>query len=161
MDDQMKDTLNGVVRSLNTLAKGPMAKAAQTELAALGRRLAQLGMPDPLSGEWARKRLTQDRGPTVRFTGKSLGMFETKINAEGRSFEGEVFLTQGGAYVAVARHLKEWEPGEVDESVEIEVFPPANDETLRRHAVLAFFQWSDHARSMARKIGWSATWDVD
>lgn len=161
MDDKMKETLSNVLRGLNALADGPMAKAAQTELSALSKRLAQLEIPHPLSGEWERHRVTQDRGATVRFTGKPLGQFQTKTNEEGRSFEGELFVTKGGAYVAVARHFREWEPGDVDESVGIEVFPPTEDETMRRHAVMAFFQWSDHARSMARKIGWSATWDVD
>lgn len=95
-------------------------------------------------GGMKQTRITQRRGPAIRFTGTLLAKteFETR---QGHAMRLEVYETAGGSYVAVSS---------TDLETRAEVVEPG-EEIDMRCAVLEAFDWHERARGMVRdQLGW-------
>lgn len=104
--------------------------------------------------------IKQTRGPTLEFNGTLLGEYETGRMDNGGWFEGELWQTEGGSYVAVA-YLR-FAHRDDDEGGRAVIVPPSDDELARQAEVMNAFDWSPRARTMAREqLGWDLMQVVD
>lgn len=105
--------------------------------------------------------IVQNRGPVVSFTGKLLceTTFSTKSGMP-LDLTLEIYETQGGALVAVSSSVLTG--GRGDEDCRAVIVPAQADQLAMRCAVMDFFAWDSHARSMVRKaLGWSLRVEVE
>lgn len=105
--------------------------------------------------------IVPNRGPAVSFTGKLLceTTFSTKSGMP-LDLTLEIYETQGGALVAVSTSTLP--NGRGREDCRALVVPPQADQLAMRCAVMEFFAWDNHARSMVRKaLGWSLRVEVE
>ncbi len=111
--------------------------------------------------ELERVTITQNYGPTVRFTGRLLAetAYETHGGRESLRWVLEVWETAGGSLIAVTR--QNLADGDGFEDVRVAVVEPQEDVQAMHFAVMDHFQWHNRARSMARKqLKWKITKDV-
>lgn len=109
--------------------------------------------------EYTAQRISQDKGPTLNFSGKLVGEWTHRHTEDDqRWFDGEVWLTKGGAYIAVIYARSDRE-GERDLAYALAV-EPSDDEFARRCEVMEFFNWRPHARAMAKKMDWKLERDI-
>lgn len=106
-----------------------------------------------LPAEFERVELVTARGPVVEFTGRL--MRQDAFDVAAGKVRLEVWQTEGGALVAV----DSFDNGEDGER--IKVCTPSGGIEDQRMAIMEFFGWTNRARSMARKLGWSVRRDVD
>lgn len=115
---------------------------------------------EALSGEWDRQEFVPQVGPRVEFTGRLVAenSFTTAGN-DSMMVSFEVWETRGGAYVAVTTS----EPANREgfELVSVTVVEPKEDRQAMHFAVMDHFDWTDRARAMARKAGWSLRVEVE
>lgn len=129
--------------------------AAQTALRKVIRKSTQDG---PV---WAQETIEQSHGPKIDFTGRVLAAneFTSKSETNPMHVTMKVWQTKGGALIA--RLTTEPTYGDGYLSVRAEVVEPTDDVQAMWFAVMDFFDWTEGARSMARKMGWNLRRDVD
>lgn len=138
------------------------AKAANEEgalyvIADMKRRLKKLTIKAETAGEYEHQSVKPIDGPPLSFSGRLIGEWSGQYGPLEEWYEGEVWQTEGGAYVAILYAVKD-NGGEAEQQyTRAAVFPCGTDEQERRWAVVAFFNWGDRARGMARKMGWDLT----
>lgn len=113
--------------------------------------------------------IKQSRGPTLVFEGALLAV--TEWNARDGEMRIELWQSRGGALIPVTRTT--FDSGR--EIVTAEVVEPKKvdagfgdgttlmldrDRTAMRFAVMDFWDWTDRARSMVRKLGWKLKREV-
>lgn len=146
--DRMMTNLERAMECAPSHAGTIIADAAQALHKAI--RIAEAGE------EWERFDLVPTAGPRTGFMGRSL--WETEYdNREGRRVIREVFLTQGGALVAV------WFSGALDDMegdrMTVHVAAARDDAAAQQAEIMAAWRWDDAAMKMAKKLGWNtAVW---
>lgn len=118
---------------------------------------------ETLSGEWQRVEIPQTRGAILEFTARMVGTvrFETRKRDQERvAVTMAVYETRAGALVAVSATVL-LDAADGFEDIRAMVVEPIGDELAMRCAVMDFFGWSDRARSMMRKAGWSYRVEVE
>lgn len=101
----------------------------------------------------------QTRGPVVEFNGRLVGEYSGRKTDKDRWWEGELWETPKGTWVAVAVSASNVE-GEID-LISAEVHELGDDPADRQIAVMDLFGWTDGARKMARDLGWNINLWVD
>jgi hypothetical protein len=114
---------------------------------------------DPLPGEYEEIKVSQTNGPTLEYHAVNLAQFNSRSAGRERWTIGSIDQTPAGAYVAVLERCSDTE-GEID-LISALVVEPGPDEAVRRQRVMDHFEWSDAARGMAKKLGWSIILEVD
>ena len=125
------------------------AGQAVAECAKKLRRVAARAKDKSDDSEWSREHVRQSRGPAIEFSGKLLGQYSGEAPGKSRWQEGEVWITRGGAYVAILSGLSD--TGGEEDFVAVTVIEPGDDEDERRIAVMDAMGWSGGARQMATK----------
>lgn len=141
------------------LALAANNEAARSALADCTRALkgviARASVPDGFE----RVEIKQNRGTVLEFTGKLLcdTVFDTRRG--DLRIELELYLTQGGAFVAVSHSNPIGREGrEFSDAI---VIPREEDEMAMRIAAMDFWTWEDRARSMVVKsLGWGLREEV-
>lgn len=108
-----------------------------------------------LSAEYERVEIVPTNGETVEFTGRLLASQDFAV--ADKRIEMEIWETDGGALVGV--DVIDRDNG--NERIKVAVAPPQDDVQAMRFAIMDLFDWSNRARSMARKLGWSLRRDLD
>jgi hypothetical protein len=108
---------------------------------------------EAVPAEYVRVELVPKVGATVEFTGRMLRQDAFEV-AAGK-IKLEVWQTESGALVAV----DSFDNGERGE--QIKVCTPSGGIEDQQVAIMDFFGWTNRARSMARKLGWSVRKDVE
>lgn len=142
--------------SIAALARelAPETEQAATILADCERALKRAKKRrEELSGEWQRVELVPVSGEVVEFTGLLLS--SNAFEARDGAVRMEIWQTQAGNLVAV----DSFDDGEQGERLKVRA--PTGEMQHQRMAVMEFFGWSNRARSMARKLGWSTRRDVE
>jgi len=113
-----------------------------------------------MEDQYEEQTIQQQRGPTIRFTGKLLA--ETEFETRGRDpmrVTFEIWETPGGALVAVSQTEPAEREGHV--SANVLVVEDRSDEQAARFAVMDHFDWHDRARSMVGKqLKWKLVREV-
>jgi hypothetical protein len=141
-------------------AGGVSAEQAGTILGdaerALKRAAKRAGQPDG----YERVEIIPTRGPRLEFTGRLLA----EEQWTGRGHDAirahiEIWETKGGALVATDETVR---VGSHEEPrLRAAVVEPGDDSQAMRFAVMDFFDWSNRARNLAKKLGWSLRIDVE
>lgn len=127
--------------------------AAQTSLRKVIRKATQDG---PI---WSTVEIEQDYGPKVDFTGRILSANEFVTKSDNPMYVTmKVWQTKGGALIA--QLTTEPNDGGGYRAVRCEVVEVADDLQSMWFAVMDFFDWTDGARSMARKMNWNLRREV-
>lgn len=134
-------------------AKNAIA-AAQIALRKVIRKATQDGP------EWAQETIEQSQGPKIDFTGQVLALneFTSKSETNPMHVTMKVWQTRGGALIA--RITTEPVYGDGYLSVRAEVVEPTDDVQAMWFAVMDFFDWSEGAKNMARKMSWNLRREV-
>ena len=114
---------------------------------------------EPLPGEYEETQVVQTNGPTLIYQAVKLADFSSRSEGRDRWTTGTIEQTPAGAYVAVLERCSDI-PGEID-LVSAAVIELGPDEAMRRHSVMDHFAWSDGARGMAKKLGWSIIVEIE
>lgn len=115
------------------------------------------GREEALSDDWERVEIAQSAGPIVEFTGRRIA--ENTFQARGRqpaTVTYELWETRQGVWIAVT--MARPDRGRATASA-LQV-PADVDPDRRRRACMEHWGWTDGARSMVRKLGWSLREDV-
>lgn len=110
---------------------------------------------------YERVEFKQHKGPTIEFTGKLIAENEyvSRGSPEPMNVTMEIWQTKAGALVAMVATYPVSREGY--EKVEATVVEPEDDHQAMRFAVMDALDWSDGARNMARKLGWSLRVEVE
>lgn len=111
---------------------------------------------------YERLTFTQDKGPTIEATVRLLADTAFQIETHrGQQLDIalEIYETAAGALLAVSASTLPGGTGRED--VRVTVVPPTDDVLAMRLAVMDAFDWSNYARSMARKLGWNMIVEID
>lgn len=104
--------------------------------------------------------LPDTKGPTLSFMGRVIASDQYRTRSrEPLNMEMTLYETQGGAYIAQTVASPAEQQG--FEDARLTIVEPAEDEQARRFAVMDAFGWTDRARSMVRKLGWTLRQDVE
>ena len=125
-----------------------------------------------MTDEYEKLRIIQPRGPTIQAQAKLLAKVEFEKRGQVPvDVTLEVYETQGGALIAVRRSMPiDFDGVEEVRALVVEPIPMAQSLTTtalareqqeRHFEVMTFFDWEDRARTMARKLGWKLTKQVD
>lgn len=114
---------------------------------------------EPLPGDYEEMSVSQTNGPTLSYQAVNLADFSSKKEGRDRWTIGSIDQTPKGSYVAVLERCSDL-PGEID-IITATVVEPGLDEAMRRHRVMDHFGWSDGARGMAKKLGWSIIVEIE
>ena len=119
-------------------------------IAALKRQIKRASVPEGME----RFELTQDRGPTIEFTGRQIAdvSFQTR-GVDPMNVTFTIYETEGGALVG----LHESEPAERSGyvSVRVHIVDASDDPAAMRREIMELFGWDDRARAMFKKLGWT------
>lgn len=137
----------------NPAGAGLVLAECATKLRQIARRA------NPLAGEYEEMKVVQTNGPTLRYHAVNLAEFNSMSAGRERWTIGTIDQTPAGAYVAVLERCSDTE-GEID-LISALVVEPGLDEAMRRHKVMDHFRWSDGARGMAKKLGWSIIQEIE
>lgn len=107
-----------------------------------------------------RVEIVQAKGPTVEFSGLLLceTCFKTKAHDAVR-IDLEIWETERGGMVAASYSTLVERDGR--ENAIVSVIQPSDDAWAMRAKVMDHFKWTDRARSMVRKLGWSIRQEVE
>lgn len=114
--------------------------------------------------EYQKVELIQTRGPVLRFKGKLLG--ETEWDArDGTLMILQVYQTEGGALIAVREGQREGSDKRDDLKAHVVEPIDSLDELaatqIMRFEVLDFFEWTDRARTFAKRVlKWSLVQEI-
>lgn len=108
---------------------------------------------EALPQHWERVEIVPLAGAKVEFTGRVLRVDEFDT-ARGK-VRVEIWETEAGNLVAV----DSFDDGEYGER--LKVCTPDGGTEDQRMAIMEFLGWTNRARSMARKLGWSIRRDLD
>lgn len=160
MDDKTKIRIE-VLRAAAALAVFQNPAEAYSVLADAERALKRcVRRAEALPEEWERVEIAQSKGPTLEFTGRLIGSQSFATHGrEPMQVEFEIWETRAGAMVAVRSTTPTDREGL--ELVRAAVIEPGEDQMPRRLAVMEHFDWSDRARTMAKKLGWSFRQEVE
>ena len=119
-------------------------------IAALKRQIKRAIVPEGME----RFELTQDRGPTIEFTGRQIAdtSFQTR-GMDPMNVTFTIYETEGGALVG----MRESEPAERSGfvSVRVHIVEASDDPAAMRREIMDLFGWDDRARAMFKKLGWT------
>lgn len=138
-------------------AKAANEEGASYVIADMKRRLKKLTMKAEAAGDYEHETVKPIDGPALAFSGRLIGQWSSHHGNASDWYEGEVWQTPRGAYVAILTALEDQDGEAPNDYCKAAVFPPCSDEQARRFEVIAFFNWRNHARGMARKMGWDLT----
>lgn len=111
-------------------------------------------MTDNQDNDFSPQKIVQTRGPTYRFDGRLLVADEFDAQRGDVTAGMEVWETRGGALVAVSKFTPK-AGGFTD--VSAIAANPDQDELAQRLQIMDFFEWSNRARAMVRKLKWKLT----
>lgn len=104
-------------------------------------------------------RIGQKEGPTIKARGRLVDELDAPKGQFGRWFGGQLWETEGGAYIADSIHFSDID-GEDDHHRALVLYPDMPEQE-RRMAVMAHFNWTHQARALAKRLGWSLVVTVD
>ncbi len=112
-----------------------------------------------MTEEFTRQRISQSKGPTLKFNGKLLASStDNPHENKSRWLDNELYETPAGAWVAVFYGRND---DKDQDFVKAAVIEPGPDEMARIMAALDALEWTKVSRVLAKQMGWSLNLEIE